>query len=333
MNVFDNWPQLLKVHFLGGRGSAKIRDEKGNELLLTFDDKNVGKAFELARECFRRRDKYELRGDSITIRFAHHSESFGLPALLSNNAEFRAFLDLFFLSNFDADLRPLDEKHYMVKMKDLARIVRKAYQADIETGPCLPYLHEPHEYESWFVNALRRGGIFVDVGVYVGGYSVRACKLGAEVVSLEPDKKNFALLQRNLELNKCSKVHALNLAAGVKEEERPLYAPDDDGYGYSLMRKGVARGDVKVMPLDKAVLPFVGDSPVELTKIDVEGAELDVLNGATAILNRSNYLMIEIWPHNWNPVLNSLRRLRFKRVDIGRRWSGTNEVNVFFKRT
>jgi FkbM family methyltransferase len=173
----------------------------------------------------------------------------------------------------------------------------------------------------------------VDAGAYVGGYSVRASKLGAEVVSLEPDRESFSLLQRNLEFNKCSKVHSLNVAAGVKEEMKPLYAPDNDGYGHSLMRKGAARGDVEVKPLDKAVLPFVGDSPVQLTKIDVEGAELEVLNGATAILDRSNYLMIEIWPHNWDRVLNLLRRHKFKRVDIGRRWSGTNEVNVFFRRT
>jgi FkbM family methyltransferase len=151
-------------------------------------------------------------------------------------------------------------------------------------------------------------------------------------VSLEPDRESFSLLQRNIELNKCSKVHALNLAAGAKEETRPLYAPVDDGYGYSLMRKGVDRGYVKVMPLDKAVLPFIGDSPVELTKIDVEGAELEVLNGATAILNRSKHLMIEIWPDNWNQVRRVLEG-RFKRVSIGRRWSPTHEVNVFLKRT
>jgi FkbM family methyltransferase len=74
-------------------------------------------------------------------------------------------------------------------------------------------MHEAHEYNQWFLNSIRRGQLIVDLGAYVGGYSVRASKLGAEVISIEPDKKNFSILRRNIELNKCSTIHVINLAA------------------------------------------------------------------------------------------------------------------------
>lgn len=141
---------------------------KGNELFLTFDETNIGMAFKLARECYKGRQNYELSSDSITIRFAHHSKPFKLSALLTNNIEFQAFWELFLLSNFDADLRPLDEEHYMVKMEDLAWIVRKGYQADIRTGPLLPYVHEPREYKLWFLNALKQGGVLRGRGCICG---------------------------------------------------------------------------------------------------------------------------------------------------------------------
>jgi FkbM family methyltransferase len=332
-DVFDDWPALFRVYFLGGRAHVWIHNYKGNRISLELDEENVNRAIILAR-AFNTWDRYELENDTITIPFSNHKESFKLPEVMSNRITFDYFLELCFLSSFNADLRPLDEGHYTVSLDGLTWIVRKGHQGDVEAGPSLTRTLEPYEYRTWFLRALPNGGVFIDVGANVGGYSVRACKLGAEVVSLEPDTETFSLLQRNIASNKCEKIHVLNVAAGAMEGKMPLYAPDETGYTYSLTRKGSVREYVTVKPLDELVSPLVGDSDVQLTKIDVEGAELEVVDGAVEILSRTGYLMIELWPHNEKQLLESLKKLNFKLVDVGRYWStGTKEVNLLFKRT
>lgn len=59
--------------------------------------------------------------------------------------------------------------------------IRRYHYQDILAGPLLPYGGESHEFR-YIVEILRRQShkpVFVDVGAYVGGYSVRVCKLGA----------------------------------------------------------------------------------------------------------------------------------------------------------
>lgn len=341
LRVCDNWPDVLKVYFLGGQAHVALRDYKSVELSLRFDENSVNKVIQLARALFRCWGKYELRGDTISIHFTHHKESFRLPEVISNEIHFADLFGFSQLSHFNADARPLDEGHYIVFIDDLAWVVRKGVLTDIVEGPLLPYLHEPYEYRAWFLRALKAGGIFIDVGAYVGGYSIRACKLGAEVVALEPDGKNFLIHERNCKLNQCSRIRALNVAAGVKKGIKPLYAQElADAGMYSLVREGVLRGYVKVVPLDEAVLPIVSDCKVQLMKIDVEGAELEVLEGGLDALNRTRYLMIEVWPHTENHVLDLLKKRKFKLVDT-RRFPNKNNHNVcygplynaFFKRT
>jgi len=329
IHVCDNWPDLLKVYFFGGQTYTTLRDYRGNELSLRFDEKNMNKVIQLAGVLFRCWGKYELSGDTISIHFTHSKESFRLPEVLSNETHFRNLSMFSLLSRLNANVKPLDEGHYMSFIDGLTWVVRKKVLSDTEGGPLLPYLHEPYEYRAWFTRALKGGGIFIDVGAYVGGYAIRACKIrSCLVVALEPDGENFSLLMMNIELNRCSRIHALNVAAGANEELKPLYAPEPrmPTLSYSLVRKGVLRGYVKVMPLDEVVLSIVGDCGVQLMKIDVEGAELEVLKGAMGTLNRTHYLMIEVWPHTENQVLDLLKKCKFNLVDVCK-------YNAFFKRT
>jgi FkbM family methyltransferase len=331
-DVFDHWPALLRVYFFGGHAQVWFHDYRGTEFPLIFDRTNVNMAITFARASFKTWRKYEVTDDIICIPFNQYRPSFRLSEVLSNITAFGCFLQFCFLSNSNADVRPLDEDHYAVSLEDLTWVVRKGHQGDMEAGPLLPRTFESHEYRNWFLPTLNRGGIFIDVGANIGGYSVRACKLGAEVISLEPDTETFSLLVRNLAANECSKVRPLKVAAGATDGKVALYAPDDSGYAYSFGREGKFREYVMMKPLDEVASALIGDSEVQLTKIDVEGAELEVVRGAARTLGKSRYLMIEMWPHN-EELLDSLRKLNFKLVDVGRRWSKTKEVNLLFRKT
>ena len=183
----------------------------------------------------------------------------------------------------------------------------------------LPYLHEPLEYRTWFLKILRQGNpVFIDVGAYIGGYSVRACKLGAKVIAIEPDKENYSLLLRNLELNDCTQVHILNVAAGAKEGVLPLYALRERyrAQCYSLVKGETLRDYIRVFPLDELIPPLLDNyREIHLVKIDVEGFECETLEGMENLSKKTRYIMIEVLPANMNEAIRKLSRLGFKVID------------------
>ena len=335
-NVFDDWPNLLKIYFLGGHACIKIHDHNRNELPLEINQLNAARAISLGK-IFGNSKNYELTNDMVNILFSGYRESFRLGEVLSGDSRnFDYFKEFCYLSSVNADLRPHDEAHYLVSLDGLTWFVRKAHEGDLHAGPSLSRTFEPYEYQSWFLPLLAHGGIFIDVGANVGGYTIRASKLGADVISLEPDKENFALLLRNVAANDCSRINAFNVAAGSSERKAALYAPDqdDETYAYTLIKQGRVRDYVDVKPLDDVVSHVIGDSKVQLTKIDVEGAELEVIDGALEVLKRTCYLMIEMWPGSKKRLFESLKRLDFKLVDVGRSWRGpSRETNLLFKKT
>ena len=136
--------------------------------------------------------------------------------------------------------------------------------------------HEPREW-LWASSVLRLGSIFVDVGAYIGGYSVRACKLGARVIAIEPGLNSYNILVRNLKLNSCSEAETFEIAAGEKEDIKPLF-----------------NRPVHIKPLDRTIPQLVGNSQIDLIKIDVDGYELNVLLGAKTVLKGTKYLFIEL---------------------------------------
>ena len=331
--VCDDWPALLRVLFLGGHTHAALHDHSGNRLHLEIDGGNVRKVFALAR-ALGNSTRYEFTSEMINLRFDKHKESFKLGEILSGDyAAFEYFMGICWLEGFNAELRPENDLHYRVTLDDLTWLVRKNHLGDCYAGPCLSRVFEPYEYRSWFQEILAHGDYFIDVGANVGGYAVRAAKLGASVIALEPDSENFSLLMKNLALNDCPTVQPLNVAAGSSERTAPLYAPDEAGHSYSLVERGKMREYVQVKPLDQVISRAIGEPKIQLTKIDVEGNELDVILGATHVLKNTRYLMVEMWPRNRETLLNSLKKLDFKLVDVGRTWGLTNELNLLFKKT
>lgn len=158
----------------------------------------------------------------------------------------------------------------------------------------------------------KRADVSVDVGAYLGAYSIISYLSGAkEVYAIEPNKRVFDELQANLRLNNLeSKINSLNLAIGEKEFQgnlltmpnRPyssgahLDLDSKEGIVYtSKFRsyKSVALDQVDVKPLD--FLLEITKSKIDLIKIDVEGYELFVIDGAKRILTEHHpVLIIEI---------------------------------------
>ncbi|WP_069808214.1 FkbM family methyltransferase [Vulcanisaeta thermophila] len=101
--------------------------------------------------------------------------------------------------------------HYDDGVRDLVFFVRP-YTVDYEFA----LVHEGYELLNWFYPSLR-GGVFVDVGAHVGGYSVRACGLASKVVAIEPNSHVIEVLRVNAKLNGCGdEFMIINKALGDK---------------------------------------------------------------------------------------------------------------------
>jgi FkbM family methyltransferase len=144
---------------------------------------------------------------------------------------------------------------------------------------------------------LPSGGRFLDIGAHIGTWSMTAALIGATVHAFEPQRRLFARLKAASELNDS---HAdLSRIAVTSGPDRlmTLKSPYRDGGGGSTVvdHKTVAFQEaVHGRSLDGFFYPR--KYPFALMKIDVEGAEFDVLQGAEAsILDYQPKILFECW--------------------------------------
>ena len=132
---------------------------------------------------------------------------------------------------------------------------------------------------------LQEGSVFVDVGAHVGYHSLFASTqvgLSGRVVAIEPNPPTAERLRRNIRLNRCTNIVVEEAACTEKEQQLELIqGPVHNTGNSSLTTKnafGANRVAVRGVPLD-ALIKTQNLQRIDLVKIDVEGAELQVLHG------------------------------------------------------
>ena len=181
----------------------------------------------------------------------------------------------------------------------------------------------------------KQGDIVVDVGAHIGKYTIIASKrvsANGKVIAIEAHPGNYEMLNRNIKLNGLTNVTTLNYAVYSKESKVKLFLPDEDS-GYTmhhsvmfnyLSSKYLLQGkdnekfiEVNANTLDN-LLQKNGISQVNWLKIDVEGAEFEVLKGSTNILSISKDISLLIEVHNpddtnhYKQIIDFLKPYNFK---------------------
>ncbi|HET9769111.1 MAG TPA: FkbM family methyltransferase [Thermoanaerobaculia bacterium] len=157
-----------------------------------------------------------------------------------------------------------------------------------------------------FSRQIAAGDVVFDVGAHVGFYSLLASRLvgpAGRVVAFEPLARNLELIERHLAYNGASNVMVVKAAVGERTGQERF-----DGSGEPSMGALAAEGDLVDLVCIDDLVGAGKIQPPQLMKIDVEGAESRVLQGAAATLAKYRPAIL-LAAHGWAQWSECSRRL------------------------
>jgi len=182
---------------------------------------------------------------------------------------------------------------------------------------------------------IKKDQTIIDVGSEYGYYAIRAGSLvgsNGKVLAIEPHPETFILLKMNIKLHKVSE-NVIPIRIAISKESgivelHETFSPGStsiinlnvralnksrftmwlefvkNGVIFEVIRKKLfpVKYIVQIETLDKIAAEY-GLGKIDLIKIDVEGAELDVLKGSIAILEKHKpILLVEVhFGCSWKP--------------------------------
>lgn len=148
--------------------------------------------------------------------------------------------------------------------------------------------------------------IVFDVGANIGYISCFFLKQNGikEIHSFEPDPISYGILERNMRLNKSSTLYrCINCAVGEKSGDIDLFINDSHSGDNRTVYESDGRVSLKVPCI--SIDDYITKNSihrVDLLKIDVQGAEIDVILGAFKSIKTFNpAIYIEWWPEGQLP--------------------------------
>jgi FkbM family methyltransferase len=156
-----------------------------------------------------------------------------------------------------------------------------------------------------FQRILKPGMAVADVGAHIGYYTLLAAGIAGpsgRVYAFEPDPTNFELLEFNALQNGYDKICLTRKAVSSHLGPSTLYLTSLDTGRHSLVRHGIPLKGVETVETITLDSFFEGEGwpTVDLMKVDVEGAEPDVLAGMDGLLARCPKILMVI---EFNPQL------------------------------
>ncbi|MFI5282554.1 MAG: FkbM family methyltransferase [Candidatus Dormibacterales bacterium] len=233
---------------------------------------------------------------------------------------------------------------------DLANAVGRTIwvRGDYVTEPAIKTLIETN---------LEPGDVFFDVGANVGFFSLvaaRAVGESGEVHAFEPLPELAALLRRTAAANGLNNLHVVEAAVGQGPGTAEMAVMKDSAYSHLIQGQAEVESDhggwrsvsVATVSLDQYRDQKVG-RPLRLMKMDIEGAELEAIEGARQLLSQPNApdVICEVNPdhlarfgHAPKVVFQHFESMGFAAFDpeTGRPMSvedlSAHRQNVFFKK-
>ena len=165
---------------------------------------------------------------------------------------------------------------FIYKEKDIVSIdISKKHQYENrETNNILDGLN----FYSKKNNLINQNIHIIDVGGNVGWYTILLGKLGYNVITFEPLKMNYYILNKNYCLNREINVTLINKGLFPEEKRCYIYSPEDNiGDGITncdgkILENSVNKGEITLTKLSYYISYFENKN-LALIKMDIEGLE------------------------------------------------------------
>jgi FkbM family methyltransferase len=194
---------------------------------------------------------------------------------------------------------------------------------DMGVSPSIAVLgwHEMKTTEL-FIKLVGRGSTVIDVGANVGFFTLLAAKLVGKkgyVLSFEPEPTSFSLLAQSVKRNGFGNVEMFEKCVSNVDGQQTLHLSVTRNKGLHSIARDLGGDSISVQSarLDTVVNAH-GIGSIDLLKIDAEGAEPEVLEGAERLLSRSsvrNIIMEWEHPESWARRSDILEMI-FSRFDV-----------------
>ena len=180
------------------------------------------------------------------------------------------------------------------------------------------------------IDKLKKTDIFYDIGACEGRFSLYAASKNIASLAFEPEKLNFTILKKNIKLNNFKKrIRAFQVAISSSQKNGVLLIGQDwPGGHWKKLKDSKHRPDlkfkirktqaVKIYSLDNIIknkkLPFPN-----LLKIDADGSEFSILQGALNVLKSKElktiivefFISRKTYASNIKSIIVKLKKLGF----------------------
>jgi FkbM family methyltransferase len=192
---------------------------------------------------------------------------------------------------------------------------------------------------TYWIEKLSQGGVFLDVGANIGYCSLIASKKYEKVYAFEPIPENYVLLEKSIQDNHIQNIEVVKKCVGNSENLELTAFTDNMGGTRNIentKKQNVSHMKVNstrvydVITLDKFTENI---KSIDLMKVDVEGHELQVLQGFSKNITKCKNILLELSPcslpaETCIEILNIMKNSGFFLYDVGCLEEGSSIVSI-----
>ena len=237
-----------------------------------------------------------------------------LPYYKIRNSKINWLFFIFFNSMLKYLNKPIIVKRkfwdYILELDLRSYVNRQSFFLDFRSGA-------RHDLQVLVSNLLTKKDIYVDVGANIGSTVLIASKKVKKVIAFEPIEEVLHYFNRNMKINNTNNVVLYEFALSNKKGDKKIkISKSNDGShtlnsGFGELFGGVYEEEriIKTEKFDNLKI----NKPT-MIKIDVEGHELEVLEGMSKSIKKAQYVVCETTPLNYDALQNFFKLHNFEQI-------------------
>ena len=229
--------------------------------------------------------------------------------------------------DFGTFITKIPPNHYQYKKDTLRKVTRHNINFILDISDIIDwyiYYGFTENSKKRLLENIKEGDVVIDVGANVGEISMRMANIvknkNGQIYSFEPDTINHQRFLNNIKINNFDIIHLIKKGLGNKKGTYNFSVIDEHNRGMNRITKSDENSNntlIDVIKLDD----YLNDNSilsVNAIKIDVEGFEMNVIKGATNIIQKEMpFLFIELDDNNLCDQNSSAKELVKTLSDVG----------------